>query len=152
MIIRNLTFGDKAQNIMINSLRNEFMKDGHCIRPGEAMDTSEFSFSDMQVAKSQEIKNFEKDKLVGVYVSFDEEKAKRGDSIREQQDFARKKSRQDFLDEIESTDSLTRLEDAIQNSPDQEVVNVARKRLSALTGDEGPVNPELDKVHSNPVL
>jgi hypothetical protein len=152
MIIRNLTFGEKSQNIIISSLKNEFMKDGYSLAPGAALNTDDYNFTDTRVMKSQELKTFEKEGLIGIYHSEEEEKSKRGASIKEQQEWAKNKERQDLLDKIEGTDSLTQLEDYIQNSKDPEVVRIARKRLSGLTGDEGPENPELDNTHKNPIV
>jgi hypothetical protein len=43
------------------------------------------------------------------------------------------------------------LEDVIKNSKNEVCVKTARKRLSVLTGNEGPENPELDNIHNNPI-
>jgi hypothetical protein len=87
MIIRNLTFGEKAQNIMITSLRNEYLKEDYAIPPGHYMDTDIYNFSDTKVVKSQEIKMLEKQGFIGLFRSLEEEKEKRGDSIKKQQDW-----------------------------------------------------------------
>jgi hypothetical protein len=152
MIIRNLTYGEKAQNIMITSLKNEYLKDEHCLQPGEYFDTEKYNFTDTKVMKSNELKQLEQAGLVGIFQSLEEEKEKRSEEIKKQKEWGQKKARQEILDQIESTDSLTALEDYISKSNDPEIVKIARKRLSQLTGDEGPENKELDGKTNNPMV
>jgi len=151
MLIYNKT---ENENIVLTSLKDKKDDDDTVIASKNFIDTGDCFISDAKVNKSRELDMYVKDGKLIVAKDDEDLSLKLGKTQDDIQDEKNAKARKEFMDDIESTQNISTLEDIINNKKAPiDIRQVAQKRLVEVTGtSESQDNPELDNAIKNPTI
>jgi len=151
MIIYNNT---QNENIILVSLKEKREDEDTVIAAKNFIDTEECFIPIQKINRSRELQQYVAEKKLIVCENEDELNQKLGKTRQQVEQEKHARAVQEFLNEIESTQNISVLEDVINNKKAPlDIRQTAQKRLVELTGNsESQNNPELDGQVKNPMI
>lgn len=146
MILHNKT---KNLNIIFESFKEKQTDQGFNIGPGCFVDLLTITrATDEQIKNNNEIQMYLRQDAIELLTEYPSDPAIIA-KMKNEMNAGNKKIK---IDRIDTTYSLTELEDIIKNTKDVDELRAAQARMSEVMGETENENPELDDRTNNPII